>query len=333
MIEEGKQSPRPDGRRWTVSTTAGEQGGAAMKRSMFVVTTVLALTAALLVTPALAGKGCHEKHDHAGCRGGGVKHTEDYDKHVAAFLEKYGERIKAVYEEHEEKKTEIAEKMGALKDEIDAIVKAEGPDLKKLESKLEKMSDLHFEMTKLKFRMHKKARELVDNETDRAGFDRHFAMEVIGCCGACAHAKSHSKHSEGTSLKGEHSGCRAIFIGEKDGHAEVRILGGDDMLEWAPGTLGEKHVEVLLDEEGDGVRRIKVLVDGEHGEGERYEFMLDDEDLDGDVHKLVKKIRAPGGLERIERHGEEIIQKMHVIPGGDAEAFIWKEWGGGAGPF
>ena len=59
-----------------------------------------------------------------------------------------------------------------------------------------------------------------------------------------------------------------MFIGEKDGHAEVKILGDDDMLEWTPGALGEKHVEVLMDEEKDGIRMVKVVVGGEHGEGE-----------------------------------------------------------------
>jgi hypothetical protein len=294
-----------------------------MKREILVVISALAVTAALLVTPALGGKGCYGEGSHVGT-------TKKYDDEVAAFLEQYGDEIQAVYEAHAEKKAEIAEEIEALSKEIDEISKAKEPDLRKLESRFEKMSDLHFELTKLKFRMHKEARELVDDGADRAGFDRHFAMEM-GCgSGMGAHARCSSGHATWMSKEGCHG---AIYIAGKDGHADVKVL--DDVhgkLGCMSGQLGDKHVEVLLDEVEDGVHRIELLIDGEDGEAKHLEFKLDD--LEGNVRRMIKKMHAaPGGLGHIKRDDRRIIKNVRKGPAGGSRDFTWIQQRGSAGPF
>jgi hypothetical protein len=131
------------------------------------------------------------------------------------------------------------------------------------------------------------------------------------------------------------AGPRAMFVGEEDGHVYVEMLDDvDGLLGCAPGTLGEKHVEVLVDEEGGGVRRLKVLVDGEHDELARYEIMLDEEDLEDDGPHVIKRIRkVPGGVEHLEGEGRDVIKRVHVIPGGGSDDLIWMERGSGTGPF
>jgi hypothetical protein len=360
-----------------------------MRRGTRVLIPVAALVAVALTIGSVAtAKQCTILKSSPGCAMGGVKTVEKHEGKMKAFekcegaiaklYEKYEDEFAAIHEKHAEKIVEISGEIEAVGKEIDGIATADEPDLGRLESRLKKMSDLRFELTKLKFRMHKEASRVVD-EGDRLELDRHFAM-MAGCCGgegfqATYHpgkrafdlkawcpggmpghclGKGHAKwccpggkasHCLG---KGHMKGCcpghkghaslespRVMFVGEKGGHADIQIL--DDVHGvpgCAPGTLGEKHIEVLVDEERDGVRTLKVRVDGEHGEGEHFEFMLDDEDLDADVQRIIKKVHGtPGGLEHYEKDRREVIRKIHKVPADEDDELIWHGRGGSVGPF
>lgn len=310
-----------------------------MRKSMRAVIAILALAVVVPTLGSIAtAKTCGVVESGSGCAMGGVKNVEkregkmaeDFEKcekAIVALYEKYETEFAAIHEKHGRKIVEIAEKIEALEREIDEITKADQPDLGRLESRLKEISDLRFERTKLRFRMHKEARAVVD-EADRAALDRHFAMGV-GCCGgvgmqatyhpgrptgkfdlkACCPAGMPSHCAGKADMKAccpgrvghaSMAGPKVMFVGEKDGHAEIQVL--DDvhgLLGCAPGVLGEKHIEVLLDEGDDAMRRIEV--------------MLDDEDAEGLARRVVKRIRA--------------------VPGGETAGVIWTRGAGRAGPF
>jgi Spy/CpxP family protein refolding chaperone len=314
-----------------------------MGKSMRAVIAILALAVAVPTLGSIAtAKTCGVVESGSGCAMGGYKiiekregkMAEDFEKcekAVAALYEKYETEFAAIHEKHERKIVENAEKIEALEREIDEITKADQPDLGRLESRLKEISDLRFERTKLRFRMHKEARAVVD-EADRAALDRHFAMGV-GCCGGVGmRATYHPGRPTGKfDLKAccpghvghaSMAGPKVMLVGEKDGHAEIQVL--DDvhgLLGCAPGVLGEKHIEVLLDEGDDAMRCIEI--------------MLDDEDAGGNARRIIKRTRAMPGLETegLEVDPQRVIKRIRAVPGGEADDLIWIPRGGSAGPF
>lgn len=346
-----------------------------MSRSTRVAIAVAAFSAVVLTAASVAtAKTCGVVKSSSGCATGGVEIVEKHDgkmvktlgtcdKAIAALHEKHEGEFVAIHEKHESKRIEIAEKIEALEREIDEIIKADEPDLKKLESRLKKISDVRFELTKLRFRMHKEARGVVE-EADRAALDRHFAMGV-GCCGGvgmqatyhpgCPAGKFDMKsccpggmasHCVGSvdmkSCCPGHEGHtsmtspRVMFVGDGDGHAEIQVL--DDvrgLLGCAPGILGEKHIEVLLDDEDDGMRRIEVLLDDDHDTADHIEILLDEEDLAGDAQRIIKRIHAAPGraTEDLEGDARRIIKRVRALPGGEADDLIRMPRGGSVGPF
>lgn len=275
-----------------------------MKRSMgtplaFVVFAIMIMTGATIAAArtcciSTVGSGCTVAPDKVcDMRTRAIRNVAACEKGIAALYGKYEDEFAAIHKKHEDKIIELTEKIESLEREIDKITMDDEPDLGKLESSLRKISDARVKLTELRFRMHKEARAVVDEE-DRAALDRHFAMGV-GCCGGTGMRAFY--HPDRATDKFEIRPCcpgreghaslgppGAIFVGEKDGRAAIELLDDDD-----------------LDRD---VRRV-----------------------------MKKVSKTPGGVTRLEADGPGIVRRVRTVPGEEPDAFIWHERGGSAGPF
>jgi Spy/CpxP family protein refolding chaperone len=151
-----------------------------MKRSKIILTAMIVLLAAAVVAaPALARRG--------GGRGdrprGGL---------MPELTNEQQERIEAIHDKHNDERAELTNRAKVLALDLQEMVGDGEPDFNGIERKLEEISKVRLDLMKLRLRIHKEIRPLLD-EDQRTLFDRGLARVVgrggmvdgRGMCGMC----------------------------------------------------------------------------------------------------------------------------------------------------
>jgi Spy/CpxP family protein refolding chaperone len=160
-----------------------------MKRSKVILIALIALVAvAAVVTPAVARRG---EGRRAHPRGG----------LMPELTAEQQERIKAIHEKYDDERAELANRAKVLRLELGEVVEDGEPDFDAIEEKLEEIAEVRLGLTKLRLRIHKEVRPLLD-EDQRTLFDRGLARLVgrggrDGHCGMMGRGAGRGMHQRG----------------------------------------------------------------------------------------------------------------------------------------
>lgn len=141
-----------------------------MKRSKVILVVLIALfTAAVVATPALAkrgsGRGAHPR--------GGL---------MPQFTTEQQERIEAIHEKYDDERVELTNRAKVLALGLKDLVGDGEPDFDGIEDRIEEISRVRLDLMKLRIRIHKEIRPLLD-EDQRTLFDQGLA-HLVGHGGA-----------------------------------------------------------------------------------------------------------------------------------------------------
>jgi Spy/CpxP family protein refolding chaperone len=141
-----------------------------MKRSKVILVVLIALFAvSMIVTPALARRGDGRR----GHSRGGL---------MPQFTAEQQEQIEAIHEKFNDECAELTNRAKVLALELKDLVSDGEPDFDGIEGKLEEMSRVRLDLMKLRIRIHKEVRPLLD-EDQRTLFDQGLAR-LVGHGGA-----------------------------------------------------------------------------------------------------------------------------------------------------
>jgi Spy/CpxP family protein refolding chaperone len=122
---------------------------------------------ALIATPVLARRG-----DGSGRGAGRAARGRG-----PAFTEEQLERIEAIHESHSDERAKLTNRIKVIHVEMQDLLESDSPDLDALEDKLEEASDVRLELQKLRLRIHKEIRPLLDDD-QKVLFDRGLGRLV-----------------------------------------------------------------------------------------------------------------------------------------------------------
>jgi len=157
-----------------------------MRRSKVILAVLIALFAVSVVAvPALARR---EGGRRAHARGG----------MMPQFTAEQQERIKAIHEKYNDERAELTNRAKVLRLELGEMVGNGDPDFDGIEDKLEEISRVRLDLTKLRLRIHKEIRPLLD-EDQRTLFDHGLARLVGrggrgGQCGTTGRGPGRGMH-------------------------------------------------------------------------------------------------------------------------------------------
>lgn len=136
-----------------------------MKRSKVILAVLIALFAAAVVAaPALARRGGgRDSHPRGGL--------------MPQFTAEQQEQIEAIHEKYNDERAELTNRAKVLALELKDLVGDGEPDFDGIEDKLEGISRVRLDLMKLRIRIHKEVRPLLD-EDQRTLFDRGLARLV-----------------------------------------------------------------------------------------------------------------------------------------------------------
>jgi len=153
-----------------------------MKRSRVILIALVALFAVtMVVTPALARR---EGGRRAHARGG----------MMPQFTAEQQEQIKAIHEKYNDERAELTNRAKVLALELQDFVGDGEPDFDGIEDKLEQISKVRLDLLKLRIRIHREVRPLLD-EDQRTLFDQGLARLV-----------GHGRAGEGRGMMGRDGG-------------------------------------------------------------------------------------------------------------------------------
>ena len=137
-----------------------------MKRSKVVLTAMIVLLAAAAVTtPALARRG--------GARGDRPR----VGMMMPELTTEQQEKVEAIQEKYNDQRAELTNRAKVLALELEDMVGSDEPDFNGIESKIEDISKVRLDLLKLRLRIHKEVRPLL-NEDQRKLFDQGLARIV-----------------------------------------------------------------------------------------------------------------------------------------------------------
>jgi Spy/CpxP family protein refolding chaperone len=136
-----------------------------MKRSKVILIALIVLVAAAAVAaPAIARRG---EGRRAHPRGG----------MMPQFTAEQQERIEAIHEEYNDERAELTNRAKVLRLELGEIIEDGEPDFDAIEDKLEEIARVRLDLVKLRLKIHKEVRPLLD-EDQRTLFDQGLARMV-----------------------------------------------------------------------------------------------------------------------------------------------------------
>jgi len=155
------------------------------KRKLLLTVLIATALAATLATPALARR-CQkmEARPHAG-----RIHARMTERGPALTAEQR-EQIKEIRGRHDEERVELMNRARVLEGEMLEIVHAGDPDFDAIEHKMEEIAEIRLELAKLRLRVHKEIRPLLDDD-QRILFDRRIGA-VLGHGSRAAQPRRHA---------------------------------------------------------------------------------------------------------------------------------------------
>lgn len=141
-----------------------------MKRSKVILVVLIALFAvAVVAAPALA-------------RRGGGRRAHPRGGMMPQFTAEQQERIEGIHEKYNDERAELTNRAKVLALELQDLVGDGEPDFDGIEDKLAEITKIRLDLMKLRLRIHKEVRPLLD-EDQRTLFDRGLAR-LVGRGGA-----------------------------------------------------------------------------------------------------------------------------------------------------
>jgi Spy/CpxP family protein refolding chaperone len=133
-----------------------------MKRSKVILIALIALFAvALVAAPALA-------------RRDGGRRSQPRGGMMPQFTTEQMERIEAIHEKYNDERAELTNRAKVLRLELGELVGDGEPDFGAIEGKLEEITNVRLDLMKLRLKIHKEIRPLLDQD-QRVLFDRGLA--------------------------------------------------------------------------------------------------------------------------------------------------------------
>jgi Spy/CpxP family protein refolding chaperone len=158
-----------------------------MRRSKVILTTLIALLAVgLVVTPALA-------------RRGGARGARSGMGFVPQFTSEQQEQIEQIHEKYNDERAELTNRAKVLAIELEDLVGDGEPNFNGIEAKLEEISKVRLDLMKLRLRIHKEIRPLLDDD-QRTLFDAGLAR-IVGRGGAGWHRGMTGRGAAGRGMR------------------------------------------------------------------------------------------------------------------------------------
>ncbi len=142
-----------------------------MRRTKFVIMGVLAVAlVAAVAMPAAARMG------GAGRSGRGMGPGAFMGPQ---FTEEQQQQIQKIQDKYDAKRVELSNRLGVLRTEMKDLLSADGePDFKAIEKKMEDMSAVRLELSKLRLRIHQDIRPLLTDDQKKL-FDRGLGFRMM----------------------------------------------------------------------------------------------------------------------------------------------------------
>ncbi len=150
------------------------------------------------------------------------------------------EQIQKIHEKYDAQRVELANRLGVLRGEMQDLVAAEGePDFKAIEKKMEDMSDVRLQLSKLRLRIHQDIRPLLTDDQKKL-FDSGLGFGMMrgmrggfGGPGQMRHDAMGGRGTRGRGMTGRGRGCGMAvpMIGQTPGGPGARANNQG----WVPG--------------------------------------------------------------------------------------------------
>ena len=163
------------------------------KKKLATILVVSLLGVALLTVPAMAVRG---RAAGRGAPGMGMGMGP-------AFTEEQQEQVEKIHEKYADNRAELTNRLKVLALEADDAVGDGEPDYNAIENRIEEMSKIRVELAKLRLRIHKEIRPLLDDD-QKILFDRGLGRGMMGGRGGHPGMMGHRGMSGG--MKGGRGG-------------------------------------------------------------------------------------------------------------------------------